>query len=274
MKVHFLGTAAAEGFPNVYCHCQTCQTARERGGRDIRTRCSVIVDDVLKVDHGPDSYMQALRDDIDMSLIQDILMTHTHFDHLCPGDIISRMKGYAHGIETPLNIYGNELALYQYRTALLEEGEEDEQNQFHRLKPFQTVQIGEASVTPLYADHDQNEMCLLYFIEKKGKSILYGHDTGWFPEETWTWLETKKIDMAILDCTTGQTGHKRGRGHMSVETVIEVHKMFQEKNILNENARIVVTHFSHNGRLLHDDLEAIFKPYGVEVAYDGMVLNL
>ena len=274
MKIHFLGTAAAEGFPNVYCHCKTCKKARERGGHDIRTRCSVIVDDVLKVDHGPDSYAQGLRDHIDMSLIKDLLMTHTHFDHLSPEEIISRMKGYAHGVDYPLNIYGNESVIYQFRRALLEENGDNGQNNMHRLNPFDTIQVGTASVTPLLADHDPKEMCFLYFIEKDGTTILYGNDSGWFPDETWAWLETKQIDLAILDCTTGRTGNKRSRGHMSVETVLEVQNVFQKMNLLNENARIIVTHFSHNGGLLHDDLEEIFTPYGIDVAYDGMIINV
>ncbi|WP_200915571.1 hypothetical protein [Margalitia shackletonii] len=42
MKLHFLGTAAAEGIPNPHCTCNTCTEARRLGGRNIRSRTSVI----------------------------------------------------------------------------------------------------------------------------------------------------------------------------------------------------------------------------------------
>jgi phosphoribosyl 1,2-cyclic phosphate phosphodiesterase len=274
MKVHFLGTAAAEGFPNPYCSCDTCERARQLKGRDIRMRCSAIIDGVLKVDYPPDSYAQALRDGVEMGRITDLLLTHTHFDHLAPGDLISRMTGYAHGIEQPLNVYGNDLAIYQCRLALLEEGSDGGQFNMMRLLPFHTYQIGEANVTPLLADHDPKETCLLYFIEKDGKTLLYGNDSGWFPEATWSWLQGKKLDGAILDCTVGKTGNKYSRNHMSVETVIEAQKQMKEMNLLNPDAKLVVTHFSHNGGLLYDDLVEIFDPYQIVVAYDSMVLNI
>ena len=274
MKIHFLGTAAAEGFPNVFCNCDACTKAKQLGGKNIRTRSSVIVDDVLKVDYPPDVYMQALRDDVDMSLVKDLLITHTHFDHLNAKELISRMDGYAHGIEQPLNIYGNDLALYQCHQIFQEENGGREQFLLHKLQPFKTVIIGEAKVTPLLADHDPNETCLLFFIEKKNTCILYGNDSGWFPNETWDWLKGKIIDLAILDCTVGKTSNKFSHNHMSVETVIEVQKVFKEMGVLKENGKIVTTHFSHNCRLLHDDLVKIFEPYGIDVAYDGLIMNV
>ncbi|HBJ10614.1 MAG TPA: carbon-phosphorus lyase, partial [Ruminococcaceae bacterium] len=38
MKFQYLGTAAAEGFPGMFCSCDTCEKARKAGGRNIRTR--------------------------------------------------------------------------------------------------------------------------------------------------------------------------------------------------------------------------------------------
>ncbi|MFC5653270.1 hypothetical protein ACFPYJ_29980 [Paenibacillus solisilvae] len=77
MKIHFLGTAAAEGFPNAFCRCDACREAWKRGGKNIRTRSSVIIDDRIKVDYSPDSYMQALRDRIDLGAIEHLIV-HTY----------------------------------------------------------------------------------------------------------------------------------------------------------------------------------------------------
>lgn len=37
---------------------------------------------------------------------------------------------------------------------------------------------------PLKAKHKRNEDCYIYLIQQGSKTILYGNDTGYFPEET------------------------------------------------------------------------------------------
>lgn len=270
MKIHFLGTAAAEGFPNPFCHCDACDKARKLGGRNIRSRTSVIIDDVLKVDYPPDSFYHAIRDQIDMSLMKDLLITHTHCDHFNPADLEKRIEGFAHGIDHPLHIYGNDPAVQGFRQAL----PSSNRFLFHRLLPFKSLKTETAEVTPLLADHDPMETCLLYYIEKDGKKILYGHDTGWFPKETWDWLKGRKIDLAILDCTGGYNSNKRSRNHMCIETVLEVQRAFQREKILVDGGGIIATHFTHNSGLLHEDFVKAFEPYGIQVAYDGMMVHL
>lgn len=272
MKIHFLGTAAAEGFPNVFCRCESCAKARKLGGKNIRTRSSAIIDDTIKFDYSPDSYMQALRDNIDYSLIEHMLVTHTHMDHFNALDLESRRVGIAHGLDHPMHIYGNDSVMSHTRTAI---GRfEGERYKFHLLRPFETFFAGDAKVTPLLADHDPMETCLLYVIEKGGKKLLYGHDSGWFPEPTWAWLQDQELDCAILDCTHGYTGKSRDRNHMCIETVFEAQREFRNNNILKPDGKIVVTHFSHNSKLLYEDFNEIFNPAGIITAYDGLVLSI
>ena len=38
MEITYLGTAAAEGIPGIYCGCETCRRAIAAGGRNIMTR--------------------------------------------------------------------------------------------------------------------------------------------------------------------------------------------------------------------------------------------
>ncbi|GIP32309.1 MBL fold metallo-hydrolase [Paenibacillus sp. J2TS4] len=272
MKIHVLGTAAAEGFPSPHCKCTHCEKARKLGGRNIRTRSSVIIDDTIKIDYPADTLLHAFRDQIDLTVIEHLLFTHTHYDHFCPEDLHNRIEGYAHGFEHALKIYGNDLVIHKTRQVL---PAHSKRLSYHRLLPYHTIKLGEASVTPLLADHDRYETCYLYYIEKNGKHMLHGHDTGWFPEETWQWLQGKPIDLALLDCTNGQlTTSKREINHMNVETVREVKRRLQEESNLGENSVVFATHFSHNCGLLHDDLVQIFQPDGIQVAYDGMIVQL
>ena len=50
MKIQFLGTAAAEGFPAIFCNCEYCNKARELKGKNIRTRSQAIIDDKILLD--------------------------------------------------------------------------------------------------------------------------------------------------------------------------------------------------------------------------------
>ena len=45
MKLTYLGTAAAEGVPALFCRCDFCRYARKAGGREIRTRAGALLDD-------------------------------------------------------------------------------------------------------------------------------------------------------------------------------------------------------------------------------------
>ncbi len=50
MKLTYLGTAAAEGWPAVFCNCPCCRQARVLGGKDIRTRSQALVNEDLLLD--------------------------------------------------------------------------------------------------------------------------------------------------------------------------------------------------------------------------------
>ena len=269
MKVQILGTAAAEGFPGLFCRCVHCAKARALGGKNIRTRSSVLIDQVLKIDFPPDSLLHALRDGLDLGQVEDLLITHTHLDHLAPEDLGMRLPGYAHGCEHPLALYGHDLAIRACKQAI---GASEGRFTFHLIQPFQTYKTRTALVTPLLADHDRDETCLLFYIEKDGKTVLHAHDTGWFPDATWEWLEGKRLDLMILDATNGHFPVRRN--HLNIEAVVEINGILREKGILTSESVSVATHFSHNIRLLHEELEAIFSPHGIVTAYDGMTLQL
>ena len=61
---------------------------------------------------------------------------------------------------------------------------------------------------------------------------------------------------------------------MGVNVVAEVAERLRAKGCLKENCRIVSTHISHNSLARHADLEAFFNPRGIEVAYDGMIVEI
>ena len=90
MKIVFLGTAAAEGVPGLWCKCQYCEHARKVGGKEIRRRCSYYVDDDTMIDFGPDSFYQALANHIYLPDLKRIIFTHPHGDHMSASELVYR----------------------------------------------------------------------------------------------------------------------------------------------------------------------------------------
>jgi phosphoribosyl 1,2-cyclic phosphate phosphodiesterase len=101
MRLTFLGTAAAEGYPALWCRCERCRVARQRGGRNLRFRSSLLINDDLLIDPGPDTVTAAIRLGLDLAPVQAALVTHPHSDHLEATTFYWRRKGF---VGTPLPV--------------------------------------------------------------------------------------------------------------------------------------------------------------------------
>ena len=95
MKIKYLGTAAAEAFPAVFCNCKYCNEARELGGKNIRTRSQSLINDDLLIDFPPDTYHHFITHGIRGDRIKYLLITHAHSDHIYEGDLDIRRGSFA-----------------------------------------------------------------------------------------------------------------------------------------------------------------------------------
>ena len=285
MKLTYLGTAAAEGVPALFCRCDFCQYARKAGGREIRTRAGALLDDKIKLDFGPDSYMHELIHGLDYSAIHSVLITHTHEDHLDVDDIAHRRPTSAHFPEgePPMIVYGSEAVgekLSRVHSPWLA---------FQRVKPFEPVAVEGYTVTPLEAVHHINstdpsrwpvvfegktygrwEEALFYLIEKDGHSLLYAHDTDEFTPADMEFLKGRRIDLISLDCTNGRLDLSYV-GHMGATENKRMRDRLLASGAADEHTVFVANHFSHNGLLPYEELRALLP--GFLVAYDGMTVE-
>ncbi len=270
MRIRLLGTAAAEGWPALFCRCPHCARARAAGGRNVRTRAAANVDGVYQFDFGPDVYHHMLQGN-DLSAVVHLIMTHSHADHLQPSDLAMRQPPFAHGVSGPLHIYGNDRVLARIRGP---HGDAEHPGlEFHLLEPFTEVGVADATLVPLLADHDPAERCLIHLFGRGGRWLLYGHDTGYFPEETWAAIARwaaggARLHAALLDCTAGPLATRRG--HMGLQACAEVRERLLGMGAADAASRFVVTHFSHNGGWMYDEMVPHAEPLGFAVAYDGM----
>lgn len=279
MKLQYLGTAAAEGWPAVFCNCEACNEARRLGGKNIRTRSQALINSDLLIDFPCDTYHHVLREGFDLSAVRHLLVTHSHTDHFYPAELVLRGSYYAHNMQSEmLHIYCNEaVKQYFYRAAAHElEPEIEAGLSFHIVKPFEAFRAGDYRVTPLPARHMDTEQALIYLIERNGRAILYAHDTGRFLPEVYAYLEKEKITLNLvsLDCTSGRIDNGENNGHMGIPDNRVVKTRLVEIGAANKETRFIMNHFSHNGGLLHDALYELGEQAGMSPAYDGMTVNV
>jgi phosphoribosyl 1,2-cyclic phosphate phosphodiesterase len=274
MRVMFLGTSAAEGWPAVFCQCANCRRARSAGGKNVRTRSSILVNNDLKIDFPPDTYHHVLKHGIELADVKNLLVTHTHQDHFYFEEFCMRLKPFAKLLnEEVLHVYGNTAVCNKIRELdSLTNGRLRSVVEAHVVEPFKEFRAGGYLVTPLIADHSEAEQCLIYVVSDWKTTVLHGYDSGWFPEETWRHLENFRLGLVILDCTHGPM--PQVKYHMGIDGVLRVKDEMVRRGIADDETIFVATHFSHNGGSLHEELVERLKPENVEVAYDGLTIEL
>lgn len=284
MKIKYLGTAAAEGWPAIFCRCEACERAKKLGGKDVRTRSQAIINDDLLIDFPADTYMHVLRNDLDLSAVQTMLVTHSHMDHFVPQDLVLRGSCYAHDMKSPeLDIYCNETVLERYRAfASCEQEEEIEKhlhfNVFKYFSPFET-RSGRYRITPLPARHALSEKAAVYFIEENVgdsvgyKNVLYLHDTGYPYDEVFEFCRSKRFDLVSFDCTHGNVEAGLNNGHMGLVDATAALNRLKMLGAVDNRTICVLNHFSHNCGLSHDELCRVAEKEGFLVSYDGMEIE-
>lgn len=280
MKIQFLGTAAAEGQPGLFCNCPTCTHARKFGGKDVRTRSQAIVDDTLLIDFPADTLHHCLMHGIDLTKIYHCLITHTHSDHLCPAELRWRIPGFSNmGEENPFCLYGSEGAMAYAKADVVKamgEGAEKVLT-FTALPYYLKTQVGDYFVTGLRSLHGEGAYPMFYIIEnKEGKRLMYAHDTDYFMDEVWEYLEREKpyLSFVSLDCTEANLPWMHYTGHMNLVNNKKVKDRLIEIGCADENTVFCCNHFSHNGiDVLYDTFSLLAKEQGFLTSYDGFTVE-
>lgn len=275
MRLYFFGTGPAEGIPALFCACALCEAARRRGGRDLRTRASVLIEDAVRIDLPPDALAQAHRNPcLPMARLEHLVFTHSHDDHFAIREIQYLAPTFAPARCRPLHIWltpdcRNELL------PVFDRFFEQAPVVLHLLEPFQQVQIGPLFVTPLVARHKEDELCLNLLVTDAADApaLLYASDTGWYPEVTWEFLRTQRLRAVTMECGNG-TVEDGYAGHLSLRGCVKARQRLTESGTLPPGAPFLLTHLSHAGGMLHDCFQERVAPFGMTVAYDGLTIDL
>lgn len=283
MQITYLGTAAAEGIPAMFCACETCRRALKNGGRNIMTRSQMLIDDGLLIDFGIDTYQHFLKMGKTLVDIEHILITHSHVDHFTFEEFLNRVHGMCYNVKVEkLKMYMSKVVYDVMMNCLNARMSKDMHYletciDFIILQPFTTVKVGDYNVHVLPAvSHATKNEALIFAIEKDGRTLFYGNDIGFFDEDIDDYLLSKgvKINLLSLDCTKCDIDHKY-YSHMNMEEGKRIAERFYKKGLLASDVKYYYTHFSHNGKATYDELVVIAKEkYGFEVAYDGLAIKV
>lgn len=281
MKIQYLGTAAAERIPAIFCNCPTCKKALELGGKNIMTHSQVLLDDTLLIDFSSDTWQHFMALGRTVEAISHLLITHSHSDHFSMDELLFRSGGMAKDVTAEtLHIYAScdVLKIIEDRLAKCTEKKLAQMQgrlEMHLLEYFVPSKICGFTVTPLPATHAGEENAMIFLIEKDGKTLFYGNDTGIFTTRIDDYLvkNKKHVDLLSLDCTKGNQPFTYAH-HMSMAEGRSIADRFFEKGILDEKSLLYYTHFSHNCMNVHDELEEIAKGYGFSITHDGFTVEI
>ncbi len=269
MKIKYLGTAAAEGIPGIFCTCNTCERARKAGGKNIQTRSQALIDDNLLIDLPPDTYMHILHGGLNLNNIEHCLITHPHQDHFYPDELSMREPGFCVA-DKHLTLYSGKNA-HEIICDYIERRNLKVNTSAVQVYPYKSFYADAYKITPIPATHDEKIDSMIYAIEKDGKSILYAHDTGILTDESWNFIENSgiKFDYVSIDCT-GVLLKGWTHGHLSLDTCEMFKNKLIECNTVKVSTVYCINHFSHNSLAIRDEIVPYAEKSGFLVSYDGL----
>jgi phosphoribosyl 1,2-cyclic phosphate phosphodiesterase len=284
MEFVFLGTGAAEGVPAAYCRCPACQGVRGRGGIEIKTRSSARIGPHHQIDIGPDHYGQMSRAGVDMYDVEHILVTHSHEDHF---DFygLSAKQMTRETNNKPINVYVAETAR-GYLEGMLESMKPSANDLawiaanivVHGLRYFSDYTIGGFTVHTVKANHTAHgvgEYAINYLIEMPhGRTLLYACDTGYYADETWAYLEGRRVDTLIMECTfAGKTDRPEfPGGHLDLPSYFKTLERMEKIGFIDARTSVYATHFNPHQGLDHNDIHKRLQDsrFHAVAAYDGL----
>lgn len=278
MKTIFLGTGSANGLPDVFCSCEYCNSLRELKGKNIRKRSTFLLGDKILLDFSPDIRTQILENSIDFSKIKGVLLSHTHNDHL---DIQELIK-----IKNPMNIYVNsssEMWLKeQIKIAIKPKHQKNLQEKIGHLNIipmsyYTPFTIEDFEIIPIEAKHtglNSGEHGTNFIIKHENFTRLHASDTGIYSLKTFEFLKNFKFDDIVIECTFLDF-QKDNSDHLDIFTLNMVLNRLKDFNCIDSKTPITVTHFGHDPKKTHEEIEKLMKSldFNISVAYDELCIN-
>lgn len=280
MNITVLGSGGF-AYPLVFCDCEYCSKARSLGGKNIRKRAFLLINNDMIIDLTPDCQSAMNMYNKDMGKTKYLLQTHTHLDHFDINHFTSLDYKYATKRNETLTLICSELCLNDIQKKVSQFDKMDLYNEDYlnkinlRIRTInhgEVLQIDDYTIKAIHCSHDENIGAQIYLIKHNGKSLLYATDTPQITNIALQELQGEKIDCVFLDESFGVQEYTFS--HLNIKGYDEYIKSLKRYNLLNQNCLVYATHITHDGNPLHDELEQILGKYGYMPAYDGMEIEI
>lgn len=253
LHIKFLGTGTSSGIPMIGCQCEVCVS---KDPKDNRLRSSIMVSSPttsLVVDTTPDFRYQMLR--TNTRHVDAIVFTHPHKDHIAGLDDIRAFNFFS---RKPMELFANSLTEEALRRdfyyAFAERkypGVPEINLNLITTDPFK---VGDIPVQPIEVWHM--------------KMPVLGFRFGKFTYIT----DANKLDNDAKEKVRGSEvmvlNALRKEPHISHFSLSEAISLVKELGV----PKAYFTHISHQLGL-HEEISREL-PEGIELAYDGLSLNI
>lgn len=285
MNLRFLGTGAAGGFPNPHCRCENCMAARSAGGPSIRRMCSVMIDDDLLIDLGPDVPGACVSFGLDLADVRWVLQTHDHGDHLLPVHASIRAASWAAQNAMPMQWFANKHAIQvildgntkalSKMDMVIDEPGKDARLMVTTIAPWQQLKFGDYKVLTIPANHGSAKEPMLFAINKGGRSLLYASDTSELPADVWPRVSDMgwKFDVVVFDHNDG-FARRWSNTHSGSEGVRHEMVRMGELGLVEDSTKLFGTHLGHHSNSVHEVESKRAQAYGYDIAFDGLVVRV
>jgi phosphoribosyl 1,2-cyclic phosphate phosphodiesterase len=252
MRLTFLGTGTSTGIPLLGCNCEVCRSANPR---DCRTRPSLLVEfngRAVVIDTSPDFRFQALR--AGMTRLDAVLFTHAHADHVLGLDDV---RGFYFRQQAPIPIYADARCMASIRRifAYIFDGDYP-YGGLAKLEPTlieRPFSLWGMTFTPVPVLH--GNLPILGF---RFGPAAYVTDFSAIPDASLALLEG--LEVLVLAALR----HQPHPAHSTLEQSLAVVERLRPKK----------TYFTHIAHELGHRQTAPLLPSHVELAWDGLQLEL
>lgn len=266
MEIVLLGTGAADGWPNPFCACASCDDAARRD--EIRGQTAALIDDVLLLECGPEAPRAALRHGRNLTGVRHILLTHAHVDHLGPQALLFRAWAEA---GFTVDVVGPAAAIDACRPWV---GPGDPVR-FVPVAAGDVLSVGGYRVRVLGARHqvfDDGDAVLYDVTGPTGDRILWACDTGPLPESWFGEVHGAAFGAVFLEETFGDRADL-GDDHHTLAAFADTVAALRACGAVGDGTDVIAVHLGHHNPPIAQ-VHSRLAECGARAGYDGEVVGV
>jgi adenosylcobinamide kinase/adenosylcobinamide-phosphate guanylyltransferase len=234
LRVALLGTGSAAGWPNPWCSCASCRSARE--AETDRGATSLLVDDRLLLDPGEAALRSAARAGHDLSRVSAVLLTRPLPDRGTAA-LLTRREA---GCSAPLTVAGPAAALAGLRDAV----SPDDPVTLQPLEPDDRLVIEGYDVAVVNPEGTARLSRTGYDItSRSGGRLLVLPPTAVLADAAADALDGAEFDVALLPC--GGT-EDEGAPESGLDLFAERLAELRRRGAVTGATRVVAVHLDHS----------------------------